>query len=79
VRPYAGFEEIQAQFDEELRLLDDIDNHVDAWESAYEQIRETVTLKYPDGGDVPEFVLHIDGDKAWWRWSDEAFGQESQP
>jgi hypothetical protein len=30
-------------------------------------------LTYPDGRDVPEYLLHIDGDEAWWRWSDEPF------
>ena len=28
-------------------------------------------MTYPDGGHVPEFMLHMAGDKAWWRWSDE--------
>jgi hypothetical protein len=78
VRPYGGFEEVRPLFDEELRLLDDVDTHVEAWEAAYQQVRETVTLQYPDGGDVPEFLLHIDGDEAWWRWSDDAFDQTSQ-
>ena len=29
----------------------------------------------PDGRPVPEFLLHVDGDDAWWRWSDEPFTQ----
>jgi hypothetical protein len=27
------------------------------------------------GALVPEFLLHIDGEDAWWRWSDESFTQ----
>jgi hypothetical protein len=55
-----------------------VDNHVEKWEAAYEKVRAAVTLKYPDGGEVPEFLLHIDKCEAWWRWSDEAFEHESQ-
>jgi hypothetical protein len=77
IHPHSGFEEVRPLFAEELRLLDDIGNDVDAWEAAYEVIRTTLTLRYPKGGDVPEFLLHIDGDEAWWRWSDEPF--EAQP
>ena len=50
-----------------------LDDAVDEWESAYAQVREAVTLHYPDGRVVPEFLLHIDGDEAWFRWSDEPF------
>jgi hypothetical protein len=58
---------------EELRLLDRVDDDVDAWEAAYAAIRATLTLRYPHGGEVPEFLLHVDGDTAWRRWSDEPF------
>jgi hypothetical protein len=73
VRPYPGFEDVRPLFDEELRLLDGVENHVEEWGAAYEKVRAAVTLKYPDGGEVPEFLLHIDMGEAWWRWSDEAF------
>ncbi|MBX6751337.1 MAG: hypothetical protein IRY85_17015 [Micromonosporaceae bacterium] len=33
-------------------------------------------LRNPEGRDVPEFLLHIDGDQAWWRWSDEPFDED---
>ena len=78
VHPFPGFEEVRPLFDEELRLLDDVDNHVEAWEAAYEKVRETVALRYPDGSEVPEFLLHIDKGEAWWRWSDEAFNESSR-
>lgn len=27
----------------------------------------------PSGEAVAEFLLHVEGDGAWWRWSDTAF------
>jgi hypothetical protein len=32
-----------------------------------------VSLHNPEGRPVPEFLLHVDGNDAWWRWSDESF------
>ncbi|MFF5081676.1 hypothetical protein ACFY36_31895 [Actinoplanes sp. NPDC000266] len=32
-----------------------------------------VALRSPERADVPEFLLHLDGDEGWWRWSDEPF------
>lgn len=71
--PGPGFEEVRPMFDEELRLLDHLDDDVDAWEAAYDRIRETIGLIAPDGQLVPEFLLHIDGADVWWRWSAEPF------
>ena len=31
-----------------------------------------------DEATVLQVLAHLDGDEAWWRWSDEAFDQESQ-
>lgn len=42
------------------------------FDSVYDEIRAAVSLTSPDG-PVPEFLLHIDGDTAWFRWSDEPF------
>jgi hypothetical protein len=39
----------------------------------YGRIRATVRLVNPAGDDVPEFLLHIEGAVAWWRFSDEPF------
>src|SRR6266508_3904110 len=68
-----GFEMVRPLFEEELRLLDTIDDGVDAWEAAYGQVRDAVSLAAPDGRRVPEFLLHIQGENAWWRWNDEPF------
>jgi len=69
-----GFAEVRPLFVEELPLIDEIDSDDGAaWDAVYARIRATVRLVYPDGRNVPEFILHIDGDLAWWRWSDESF------
>ncbi|MEU9505995.1 hypothetical protein AB0D32_06910 [Micromonospora sp. NPDC048170] len=76
VNPREGLAEVRPLFAEELRLLDGIDEDVESWERAYEAVRNAVTLRYPEGQEVPEFLLHIDGNEAWWRWSDEPFDEE---
>ncbi|WP_341720075.1 hypothetical protein QQG74_10360 [Micromonospora sp. FIMYZ51] len=75
VQPRDGLAELRPLFAEQLRRLDG-DTDVETSESAYEAIRKAVTLRYPEGDEVPEFILHIDGDAAWWRWHDEPFDQE---
>jgi hypothetical protein len=78
VRAASGLEEVRPLFEEELRLLEHIDNDVGAWEAAYESIRGTVHLRFPEGHPLPEFLLHIRGEDAWWRWSDEPFTQTEE-
>jgi hypothetical protein len=58
---------------DELALLErclDSDDYVEAWEAAYQRVADTVRLVAP-AGPVAQFLLHIDGDEAWFRWSDE--------
>ncbi|MEV0483542.1 hypothetical protein AB0I69_23430 [Streptomyces sp. NPDC050508] len=70
---FGGVEELFAR---ELALTNaDDDGHWIRWEEAYDEIRRQVTLTSPDG-PVPEFLLHIEGDRAWFRWSDEPFGDD---
>jgi hypothetical protein len=67
----SGFEKYRALFDDELAALERED-----WDEAdrrYNAIREQLELTYPDGSPVPEFLLHIKGNEAWFRWSDEPF------
>lgn len=73
LRASPGFEEIRPLFQQELAALEHIEEDLAAWDNAYERIRAAITLHQPDGHPVPEFLLHIDGLDAWWRWSDEAF------
>ncbi|MGW0418996.1 hypothetical protein [Streptomyces sp. NPDC003015] len=42
---------------------------------AYDEVRRRMSLHAP-GGPVPEFLLHIEGDRVWFRWSDEPFEEE---
>jgi len=77
VRPAAGFAEVRPLFDDELRRLELIDDELEQWEAAYRRIREAVRLLAPDGRAVPEFLLHIEDEDAWWRWSDEPFPEEA--
>lgn len=79
LRPAAGFEQVRPLFEDEIRRLDLLDDP-DRWEAAYRRIRDAVTLRAPDGRAVSEFLLHIDGNHAWWRWSDEPFPEpENEP
>ena len=75
IRAMAGFEAVRPLFEEELRALEHIDDDLGSWQAAYDRIRRSVTLHYPEGRPVPEFLLHVDGEDAWWRWSDESFTQ----
>jgi hypothetical protein len=70
-----AFAPLRPLFDEEARLAGS-DEHVDAWEAAYDRVRAATRLARPDGSRVPEFLLHISGDEAWWRYSDEPFDEE---
>ncbi|WP_202234793.1 hypothetical protein [Actinacidiphila reveromycinica] len=67
-----GFEEFRSLFSEQDRAAGEED-----WERAdacYTQIRGALTLTFPDGGRVAEFLLHIHDDgTAGWRWHDEPF------
>ncbi|MFI9815914.1 hypothetical protein [Saccharothrix variisporea] len=76
-RPQPAFAEVKPLFDEELALTEaladsDSAEDVEAWERVYERIAGALTLVAPHG-PVPEFLLHVQGDEAWFRWSDEPF------
>jgi len=75
VRSSPVFEEVRPLFEEELRALDHIEDDLGARDAAYENIRGAMTLHYPDWRPVPEFLPHVDGQDAWWRWSGEPFEQ----
>ena len=73
IRAMPGFEAVRPLFEEELRALKHIDDDLGSWQAAYDRIRGAVSLYYPEDRPVPEFLLHVDGEDAWWRWSDEPF------
>ncbi|WP_121712617.1 hypothetical protein [Streptomyces sp. E5N91] len=55
-----------------LAQADDAE-HWTRWEAVHDEIERRVRLVSPDG-PVAEFLLHIKGDRAWFRWSDEPSG-----
>lgn len=68
-----AFAEVRGLFARELALVErDDEEHRQEWETAYDEITRRVYLSSPDG-PVAEFLLHIEGDRAWFRWSDEPF------
>jgi len=75
VRATPAFDSVRPLFAEELRALEDADDNPGPWQEAYDRIRGTVVLHDPEGHPVPEFLLHIDDQDAWWRWSDEPFAE----
>ncbi|OIJ85131.1 hypothetical protein BIV25_44860 [Streptomyces sp. MUSC 14] len=72
VHTLPGFDEFRPLFREQERAADEED-----WERAdacYAQIRSALTLTFPDGRPVAEFMLDIHDDgTAGWRWHDEPF------
>lgn len=72
--PTADFAPLTPLFERQL-VVTRADNWDDAGvaelEAVHAEIRQAVELHYPDGRIVPEFLLHIEGDEAWFRWSDE--------
>jgi hypothetical protein len=73
VRALDGLSGLLPLFAEEVARLEDVDGDVGGWDRAYEAVRAAVWLRDPEGRDVPEFLLHLEGDEAWWRWNDEPF------
>ncbi|MEW2485963.1 hypothetical protein [Streptomyces sp. NPDC048411] len=76
--PGPGFESLRPLFARELALIDRIDEGPEAsaaWEAAYDEISRSLTLVCPDDGPVAEFLLHIDGERARFRWSLTPFDQ----
>lgn len=72
--PRDGFAEVAPLFAEELALTeafedDNSEETIAAWEAVHDQIAATMTLAGPSG-PVAEFLLHIDGTEAWFRWID---------
>lgn len=68
-----AIEDVRELFARELALIErDDEEHRQEWEAAYDEITRRVCLSSP-AGPVPEFLLHIEGGRAWFRWSDEPF------
>ncbi|GAA2473838.1 hypothetical protein GCM10010406_07240 [Streptomyces thermolineatus] len=70
--PGPAHDAVKPLFERELALLERIDEDPEAWEAARAEVERAVDLVSPQG-PVAEFLLHVDGDRAWFRWSDEPF------
>ncbi|MEU6357292.1 hypothetical protein ABZ896_49675 [Streptomyces sp. NPDC047072] len=71
-----AYESVRELFARELALIErDDEDRREEWEAAYDEITRRVSLVAPDG-PVAEFLLHIEGDRAWFRWSDEPFEKD---
>ncbi|MDI6413134.1 hypothetical protein QLX52_30465 [Streptomyces albus] len=66
-----AFAEVKPWFDEVLALVES--NDFERVDAAYDRIPRELTLVSPSG-PVADFLLFIDGDEAWFRWSDEPIG-----
>ncbi|GAB3118253.1 hypothetical protein GCM10027160_30010 [Streptomyces calidiresistens] len=69
--PGPGFAAVRPLFERELALTEaDHEEGWAEWERVRDEIERRVTLWSPSG-PVAGFLLHIDGERAWFRWSDE--------
>ncbi|MEV7929693.1 hypothetical protein [Kitasatospora sp. NPDC088779] len=68
--PGTAFPAVQPFFARSLALSEAED--WEAFDDAYDEIASTVSMLSPSG-PVAEFLLHIQDDRAWFRWSDEPF------
>ncbi|MGI5350514.1 hypothetical protein ACQEU8_20395 [Streptomyces sp. CA-250714] len=69
--PEPSFSQVKPWFDDALALMEADD--FEGFEAAYDRIPRELTLVSPSG-PVADFLLHIDGDEAWFRWSNEPVG-----
>ncbi|WP_285620181.1 hypothetical protein [Kineosporia sp. NBRC 101677] len=73
VERLAGFEAFAPLYAEDIRLLETLEEEAAEWSAHYDLIEGATQLLYPDGTEVPEYLLHIDGDEARWRRHHEPF------
>ncbi|WP_433402471.1 hypothetical protein [Streptomyces sp. CA-146814] len=74
---------VRELFDRELALMerldeDETDESAEAWERVCCEMNSTLALAGPEGEAVAEFLLHVQGDRAWFRWSDTPFSEEGR-
>jgi hypothetical protein len=62
-----AFEEVRPLFEAELHLLNT--GQIEDWEESYRAIDALgLRLESPGGSTISEFLLHIDGEEAWFRY-----------
>ncbi|MEK2493331.1 hypothetical protein WN990_27620 [Kitasatospora purpeofusca] len=70
--PTAAFGAVRPWFEESSALLDA--EEYERFDTSYRRIAAALSLVAP-AGPVAEFLLHIDGGRASFRWSDEPFDE----
>lgn len=75
--PETAFATVKPLFDAELAFMeaesqvqsDGVNVDIDAWESAYQEIEALGLCLVPDVGEtIDHFLLHVNGDMAWFRY-----------
>ena len=66
--PAPAFASFQPLFDRERRLLEA--DRMEEWQEAWDEIEQHGLRLVPADGSEPisEFLVHIDGRTAWWRY-----------
>ncbi|MBW3625647.1 MAG: hypothetical protein KY468_19820 [Armatimonadetes bacterium] len=66
--PTEAFDRYRPLFEGELALLEE--DRLKEWEAAYQKIDDLgLILRSTENGDtIDDFLLHIDGDEAWFRY-----------
>ncbi len=66
--PTESFNKLKPLFDRELELTES--EEWDEWEEAYQQIEaeELYIVEVAEGKEIHEFLLHIRGAEAWFRF-----------
>ena len=62
-----GFAELAGPFEPEERLAAKLPRTPLRWLLAYRRLRAEIRLIGPDGHEVPDFLLYIEGTRASWR------------
>ncbi|MFF5446412.1 hypothetical protein [Streptomyces sp. NPDC012888] len=74
VEELPGFDAFRAVFAEQERAVERED--WDRADACYDRLRAGLTMAFPDGSPVAEFLLHVHADgTAGWRWHDEPFDE----
>jgi hypothetical protein len=71
IEPQPAFEPFRPLFARQRAATE-----AEEWDRADElhgRVGRELSLVDPKGVRVAEFLLHVDGDDAWWRWSYEPF------
>ncbi|MEV7197990.1 hypothetical protein AB0N81_40285 [Streptomyces sp. NPDC093510] len=66
-RPQPAFSQFKPWFDEINALVEE--GEFERFDEVYDLIEGALTLESPSG-PVAEFLLHIDQERAWFRWSE---------